>query len=295
MLLNSGIGEDSWESFDSKEIQPVHPKRNQSWIFIGRTDAEAEASILWPPDAKNWLIGKGPDVGKGWRQEKKGAREDEMVGWHHWLNGHEFEQAPGDGEGQGRLASWSLWVTKSQTLSDWAAEHLHRSPAQSSRSAVSDSSRPHEPQHARPPCPSPTPRAYSNSCWWSRWCHPTISSSVIPFSSCLQSFQDQGLFQWGNSSHQVDKALESQLQHQFFQWIFMIDFLYDFLWRQHFLWRQQLVQNRWVDNLGEILVVSNWCNLTEVLGLIVSYGLINVTNYVTFFFACFQDYCFLHQ
>ena len=76
---------------DCKEIQPVHSKRNQSWIFIGRTDAEAEALILWPPDVKNWLIWKDPDAGKDWRQEKKGKTEDEMVGWHHWLNGHEFE------------------------------------------------------------------------------------------------------------------------------------------------------------------------------------------------------------
>ena len=74
-----------------KEIQTVHPKGNQSWIFIGRTDAEIEAPILWPPDAKNWLIGKNPDAGKDWISEEKGMTEDEMVGWHHRLNGHEFE------------------------------------------------------------------------------------------------------------------------------------------------------------------------------------------------------------
>ena len=76
---------------DCKEFQPVYPKGNQSWIFIGRTDAEAETAILWPPDAKNWLIGKDPDAGKDWRQEEKGTTEDEMVGWHPWLNGYEFE------------------------------------------------------------------------------------------------------------------------------------------------------------------------------------------------------------
>ena len=76
---------------DCKEIQPVNPKENQSWIFIGRTDAEAETLILWPSDAKNWLIRKDPDAGKDWRQEEKGTTEDEMVGWHHRLNGHEFE------------------------------------------------------------------------------------------------------------------------------------------------------------------------------------------------------------
>ena len=76
---------------ESMEIQPVHPKGNQSWIFIGRTDAEAETPILRSPDSKNWLIGKDPDVGKDWREEEKGMTEAEMVGWHHWLDGHEFE------------------------------------------------------------------------------------------------------------------------------------------------------------------------------------------------------------
>ena len=76
---------------DCKEIQPDHPTGNQSWIFIGRTDAEAETLILWPPDAKNWLIGKDPEAGKDWRQEEKGTTEDEMVGWHHWFDGYEFE------------------------------------------------------------------------------------------------------------------------------------------------------------------------------------------------------------
>ena len=96
---------------DSKEMKPVNPKRNKPWIFSGRTDAKAEAPILWPPDAKNWLIGKDPDAGKDWRQEK-GTTEDETVGWHHWLNGHEFEQAPGDGGGQGSLVCCSPWGRK---------------------------------------------------------------------------------------------------------------------------------------------------------------------------------------
>ena len=102
MLLNCGVGEDSWESFGLHEIKPVNPKGNQSWIFIGRTDAEVP--ILWPPEEKSWLIGKDPDAGQDWRQEKKGETEDEMVGWHHRLNGHEFEQTLGIGDGQGRLA-----------------------------------------------------------------------------------------------------------------------------------------------------------------------------------------------
>jgi len=92
---------------DCKEIKPVNPKGNQPWIFIRRTDAEIEAPILWPPDVKNLLIGKDPDAGKDWRQEEKGMTEDYMVGWHHWLNGH--EQAPGAGEGQGSLVCCSPW------------------------------------------------------------------------------------------------------------------------------------------------------------------------------------------
>ena len=89
---------------DSKEIQPIHPKGNQSWIFISRTDAEAKAPLGWPPNVKNWLVGKDPDAGKDWRQKEKGITEDEMVGWHHRLNGHEFEQNLGVGDGQGSLA-----------------------------------------------------------------------------------------------------------------------------------------------------------------------------------------------
>ena len=107
---------------DWKEIKPVNPKGNQPWIFIRRTDAEAEAPIFWPPDAKSRLIGKDIDAGKDWRQEEKGTTEDKMAGWHHRLNGHEFEQALGDSEGQGSLASMGSqrvgcnWVTEQQPL-----------------------------------------------------------------------------------------------------------------------------------------------------------------------------------
>ena len=86
---------------DCKEIQPVHPKGDQSWVFIGRTDVEVETPILWPPDVKSWLIGKDPDAGKDWRQEEKGMTEDEMVGWHHWLNGHGSGWTSRVGDGQG--------------------------------------------------------------------------------------------------------------------------------------------------------------------------------------------------
>ena len=97
---------------DSKEIKPVNPKRNQLWIFFRRTDAEAEIPILWPPDAKNQLIRKDPDAGKDWGQEEIVVTEDEMVGWHHWLNGHEFEQTQGDSEGEGSLVCCSPWGCK---------------------------------------------------------------------------------------------------------------------------------------------------------------------------------------
>ena len=111
---------------DCKEIQPVHPKGNQPWIFIGRTDAEVEALILWSPDAKSQLTGKDPDAGKDWGQEEKWATEDEMVGWHHQLNGHECEQTLGENEGQEAWYASVQEVTKSQTwLSDWTTTHTH--------------------------------------------------------------------------------------------------------------------------------------------------------------------------
>ena len=112
--------EKTLESFlDSKEIQSVHPKGNQSWTFIGRTVAEAETPILWPPDGKNWLIGKDPDAGRDYGQEEKWTTEDEKVGWHHWLNGHEFEQAPRVGDGQGSLACCSPWGHKESDMTEW--------------------------------------------------------------------------------------------------------------------------------------------------------------------------------
>ena len=105
--------EKSLESpLDCKEIKPVNPKGNQSWIFIGGTDAEAETPILWPPDAKNWFTRKDPDAVKDWRREEKGTTEDEMVGWHNQRDGHEFDQALGVGDGQGSLACYSPWGHK---------------------------------------------------------------------------------------------------------------------------------------------------------------------------------------
>ena len=104
---------------DSKEIKPVHPKGNQSWIFTGRTNAEAETPITWPLDVKSRLIGKDPDAGKDWGKEEKGVREDGMLCWHHQLNGHEFEQALGAGDGQGGLACCGSWARKESDTTEW--------------------------------------------------------------------------------------------------------------------------------------------------------------------------------
>ena len=110
MPLCCGVGEDSQSPLDSKEFKSVNPKGNQSWIFIRRT--EAETPILWPRDVKSRLMCKDPDVGQDWRQEEQGSTEDESVGWHHWFNGHEFEQSLGDGEGQGSLVCCTPWGHK---------------------------------------------------------------------------------------------------------------------------------------------------------------------------------------
>ena len=104
---------------DCQEIQPVHPKGNQSWIFIGRTDAEAETPILWPSAVKNWLTGKDPDAGKDSGQEEKGTTEDEMVGWCHRLNGHEFGWTLGVGDGQEGLACCKPWGLKESDMTEW--------------------------------------------------------------------------------------------------------------------------------------------------------------------------------
>ena len=104
---------------DYKEIKPVNPKGDQSWIFIGRTDAETEAPVLWPTDVENQLTGKDPGAGKDWRQKQKGMTEDEMVGWHHQLDGHESERAPRVGDGQGGLACCIPWSCKELDMTEW--------------------------------------------------------------------------------------------------------------------------------------------------------------------------------
>ena len=104
---------------DCKEIKPFNPKGNQPWIYIGRADAKAEAPKFWPPGVKSRLIRKDPDAEKDWRQKEKGATENEMAGGHHWLSAHEFEQAPGDSEGQGSLACCSPWEGKESDMTEW--------------------------------------------------------------------------------------------------------------------------------------------------------------------------------
>ena len=118
MLLNCGVEKALESPLDCKDMKPLHPKGNQSWIFIERTDAETEAPILCPLDAKNWLTGKDPDAGKDWRQEEKGMTEDEMAGWHHQLDGHVFEQTLGVGDGLEGLACCSPWGRKELDMTE---------------------------------------------------------------------------------------------------------------------------------------------------------------------------------
>ena len=179
-----------------KEIKPVNPKGNQPWIFIERTDAEAEAPILWPPDAKNWLIGKDPDAGKDEGKRRKGSQRirwlDSIINSMDMNLSKLWEMV----KDRGACHPAVHGVKKSWTrLSNWTTTKF----SQFSCSVVSDSLGPHRLQHAWLPYLSPTPRACSNSCPLSWWCHPTISSSVIPFSSSLQSFPASGLFKWVHS------------------------------------------------------------------------------------------------
>ena len=113
------LGKTLESPLDCKEIQPVHPKGDQSWVFTGRTNAEAETPILWPPHAKSWLIGKDSDAGRDWGQEEKGTTEDEMAGWHHWLNRCESEWNPGVGDGQGGLEYCDSWGHKESDMAEW--------------------------------------------------------------------------------------------------------------------------------------------------------------------------------
>ena len=128
MLLNCGVWEDSWESVDCKEIQVVHSKGDQSWVFFGRNDAKAETPVPWPPHVKSWLIGKDSDSGRDSGQEEKGTTEDEMAGWHHRLDGREFEWTLEVGDGQGGLACCGSWGRKELDTTEqenWTGKGLH--------------------------------------------------------------------------------------------------------------------------------------------------------------------------
>ena len=161
-----------------KEIQPVHFKGDQPWDFFGRNDAKAETPILWPPDAKSWLIGKDSDAWRDWWQEEKGMTEDEMAGsqmrwrWHHWLDRHESQWTLGVGDGQEGLVCCDSWGHKESDMTEWLI--LSDLDCSTSGFPVITNS-----------------WSWLNSCPLSQWCHPTSSSSVVPFSSCLQSFQHQ--------------------------------------------------------------------------------------------------------
>ena len=118
MLLNCGVKKTPESPLDFKEIQPVHSEGDQPWDFFGRNDAKAETPVLWPPHAKSWFIGKDPDAGRDWGQEEKGMTGDETAGWHHWLNGHESEWTPGDGDGQEGLACCDSWGHKVSDMTE---------------------------------------------------------------------------------------------------------------------------------------------------------------------------------
>ena len=119
MLLNCGVGEDLESPLKCKEIQPVHSEGDQPWDFFGRNDAKAETPALWPPHVKSWLIGKDSDSGRNWGQEEKGMTEDEMAGWHHWLDGRESQWTLGVGDGQGGLACCNSWGRKESDMTEW--------------------------------------------------------------------------------------------------------------------------------------------------------------------------------
>ena len=138
MLLNYGAEEDFWNPLDYLEIKSVNLKGNQPWIFIGRTDAEDEAPILWPPDAKSHLIGKDPDAGQDWGQEEKGTTEDKMVGWYHQHLGHKFEQTLGDSEGQGSLVCCNPQGHKESDMIQWVNNNNTQEETGINKSCPSD-------------------------------------------------------------------------------------------------------------------------------------------------------------
>ena len=225
MLLNCGVGEDSWESLGLQGDPPVHSEGDQPWDFFGRTDAKAETPVLWPRHAKTWLIGKDPDAGRDWGQEEKGTTEDEMAGWHHQLMDVSLSELLAIVMDREAWRAVIHGVTKSRTrLSDWSdliwsvGQVNHPNIHQSSGwyrnkvghqfSSVQSLSRARlfvtpGSQHARPPCPSPSPGVHSNS-------RPSVGDAIQPSHPLLSPFppapnssQHQSLFQWVNSLHDI--------------------------------------------------------------------------------------------
>ena len=206
MLLNCGVGGDSWDSLGLQGHQPIHPKGNQSWIFIGRTDTETEPPLLWPPDVMDWLIGKDPDAGKDWRQEEKGTTEDEMVGWHHWLDGP-------------LLAEQCLCFL---ICCLYLCIYIYTKYYSVQFSSVAQSC----PTLFDPmDCSTPGLPVYHQLPEFTQthvhWVGDTIQPShplSSPSPPALNLSHHQGLLQWVSSSRQVAKVLEFHLQHQSFQW-----------------------------------------------------------------------------
>ena len=217
-------------------------------MFIGRTDVEAETPILWPPDVRSWLIGKDPDAGKDWGQEVKGTTEDEMVGWHHWFNGHGFGWAPGVGDGQGGLACCGSWGHKESDTTEWLnwtscqvnlEKHVHRNnesldtaPACDIKMLLFIIQLLSHVQLFVTPCGAASQACLSTISW--SFLKLMSIESVMPSNNLilchpspptLNHSQHQGLFQWVSSSHQVAKVLDLQLQCQSFQLKFRVDFL----------------------------------------------------------------------
>ena len=190
---------------DSKEIKPVNPKGNQPWMFFGRTEAEAETPILRPSDVKSQLTGKDPDAGRDWGQEDKGATEDEMAGWHHQLNGHEFEQTPGDGEGQGSLARCSPWGSKMSDMTERLSNN-------------------NKPRYLNPELPLSTllePLCSPNMSQisglglgmqrWAKLCHPLLSSSLQSSDKNDIDFNKSYSYKWWEDSGTMDIYLQQRI------------------------------------------------------------------------------------
>ena len=180
---------------DCKEIKPVNPKGNQSWIVIGKTDDGAEASVFWPPDAKSWLIGKDPDAGKDWRQEEKGRAEDKMVGCYHQLNGHEFEQAPGDSEEEGRLACCCPWGCKELGMT----ELLNNNIATGHWKSLSPNFNYHQ---------------YINNLW-KLYLEPLVLKSIYNFEPLVLSWPLAHYIKWLIGQFQLDSTACLKFNHLF--------------------------------------------------------------------------------